>query len=444
MPYSTKSTRKQTLAFLLLPCSLLSSMQLQAMDARSAALGGSSIANGAGVHGVLENPSTLMRLKRENQRLHIHLGASVDIRDQGELIQTISDEEDLATDIEAEIDNLSGRSIDCDVLTATADTVCVSGTQSLGDLAGRVINVFNDVDGQPIEGTAATDIGFAFSGSRFPFAIHYKAAVTVYGRASIAEADRNYVGSFDEILSDNELTFGELTSSEYVDIDPLTQTLTVVQPEDTLESSFASSALLRQQVGFSFATSLPLMGLHIDFGVTPKFSSFRAGNLEGSVNEQFDDSAVSYEDQFEESEVTASSTTIDVGVSAKLALVPLRVSAVARNLIPESVTTNEGFKFETTPQLIVGAAFSLPMVTVTADLALNSAKVDNLETQIIAVGAELGTALLRFRAGISHDNARDADATALSLGVSLGPLHVGGRVTGASSAQAGAQLAFSF
>ncbi len=59
-----------------------------AADARSISLGGSAIANGQGVHGALENPSSLMRMNSQQQRLHLHLGFSLDARDDAGLVET--------------------------------------------------------------------------------------------------------------------------------------------------------------------------------------------------------------------------------------------------------------------------------------------------------------------------------------------------------------------
>jgi len=122
----------------------------------------------------------------------------------------------------------------------------------------------------------------------------------------------------------------------------------------------------------------------------------------------------------------------------------MQVSFVARNLITESISTNQGFVYDTTPQLIVGSALQFMSFMLTADLALNKAKVDNLETQTMAFGVDYSRKFFGFRAGISHDNARIADATALSMGFSLGPVHIGGRIAENRAAQAGGQIAFSF
>ena len=83
-------------------------------------------------------------------------------------------------------------------------------------------------------------------------------------------------------------------------------------------------------------------------------------------------------------------------------------------------------------------------LSITGDVALNEAKVDNFETQKIAVGVEFATDLFAIRGGLSHDAARSDDTTALSLGFGLGPVHIGGRLTGTESMEAGAQLSYSF
>jgi len=170
--------------------------------------------------------------------------------------------------------------------------------------------------------------------------------------------------------------------------------LNVAQPEDSLDSTADVNYLVRSQLAVSFAYSLPLPILHIDFGVTPKVS----------------------EDRLEENEVVENSFTFDVGAAASLTALPLRLGAVLKNVVTESITTKDGFEFETTPQLIVGAVFDLPVIALNADLALNEAKVDNFETQLLAIGAEFTPLpLFALRAGISSD--LSSSETALSLGV---------------------------
>lgn len=422
---------------------LLLSVPALAFDARSAALGGSAIANGTGVHGALENPSSLMRMQRDQQRFHIHLGVSTDIQDDAGLIDAAIDNESLAEDLETEIDAISGRVITCPI-TSTPETVCLNDTQRLANLSQTVLDIMNRADNKPIKASATADFGVAYTASALPIAMHYRQSVTGRAQSDIVDADLAYVDTFATVLADDVLTFDELTNAVPLTISDDGQTLSVSQPEDELQSDAQSSALIREQMGLSLATSFEIAGLNLDFGVTPKFSELRSSSLNTSIGERFDDEAESLQDQFEANEVIDNSFNIDVGASANLDFMPIRVSVVARNLIKESIKTREDFVFETTPQLIVGGAFQLNSLTLSADLALNEAKLDNLETQIMALGVEFSNPLFALRAGISHDNARTADATALSLGFSLGPLHIGGRITERESAQAGAQLAFSF
>lgn len=422
---------------------LLISSPAFALDARSAALGGSAIANGKGVHGALENPSSLMRMKRKQQHFHVHLGISTDIQDDAGFINIALENETLAEDLETEIDAISGRTISCPV-TSLPEAVCLNDTARLGNLAGTVLDILNDIDNKPIKATASADFGVAYSASPIPIALHYRQSVTGRVKSDIEESDTQYVNTFATVLSDNQLTFDELTNAVPLTISNDGTTLSVQQPEDTLQSNAESSALIREQLGLSIATTFQIAGLNLDFGITPKFSELRSLSLTTAIGERFNDAAESLQNQFEDNEVIDTSFNVDLGVSADISGLPLRVSVVGRNMIEESVTTKENFVFETTPQLIVGGAFDLGALTLSADLALNEAKLDNLETQIMAVGIELAKPLFGIRAGISHDNARTADATAVSLGLSLGPLHIGGRLTDTQSAQAGVQLAFGF
>jgi len=93
---------------------------------------------------------------------------------------------------------------------------------------------------------------------------------------------------------------------------------------------------------------------------------------------------------------------------------------------------------------MLGAAYQLRHATLHANAALNSAERDGVITQPFALGAELGRGNYSLRAGISVDNGRAADKTAVTFGFALGPLQMGARVSSLNALQAGAQLAYSF
>jgi len=380
------------------------------MDARSAAVGGSAIANGYGVHGALDNPSSLVRLHRQQQRFHMHLGATVDIQDDAGIIDSAIDEDTLLTDLEKEIDSITGQELTCD-LSSTLDSTCLDNTQKLGELATTVFDIISRADNQPIKAAAAAEFGVALSTWSVPVALYYRVSASGASTTDVATDDLDYVNAFANALSDDKLTLDELISNVPFNISADGQTLSVQQPEDVLESEAQGSVVVREQFGLSLARSFPVAGFNVDVGITPKFSKLTAAGVSADIADQFNDNVDSLTDQLEDSEISENTFTVDLGASTQLQSLPLRLSVVARNMVEESITTAEDIVIETTPQLIVGSAFS--------------------------IGS-------RIRAGVSHDNARTADATGLSLGVSLGPLHIGGRLTERQSAQAGAQLAFSF
>ena len=415
-------------------------------DARSIALGGSVIANGYGVHGAVQNPASLMAMKQRKEKFHFNVGTAFEIRDTGDAIDTLTDDanEGLIDDIGDEVEALSTRVVQCDPLLGNRDDICVDGTAGVADLSARLLDILDTVDDETIDAQASLDIGGAFTQLTYPVAVNLHVSGTVAGTPAISEGDRTYISDFESLLGDDVLTLGEAQDSPYLEANALGAELEVQQPEDVLTSEAQGSALIRTQLGISFAGAFNVGEFVVDAGVTPKFSSLSAYDVAIQVRDEFDDASDSIQDRFDDSEVTESSFTFDAGASMALKAYPVRVAAVLRNIIPESINTNNDFEFETTPQLIIGALYQKGKLSINTDLALNEAKVDNFETQKMGVGAEYGTAKLAIRGGLSIDNSRDSDATSLSLGVGLGALQLGARLTSLESLEAGAQIAYSF
>ena len=134
-----------------------------AVDARAMGLGGSAIAKGHGTHGVLDNPATLMRQQRDGETAQIHAGFGADIRDRGAIIDTLMDDDnqDLADDIESEVDALSGAPVQCipGAPGNTVDTVCLSGTAGLGNLAGDALDLLDTIDGEQVQAQLTGTLG---------------------------------------------------------------------------------------------------------------------------------------------------------------------------------------------------------------------------------------------------------------------------------------------
>lgn len=415
-------------------------------DARSIALGGSAIAHGQGAHGALENPASMMEMKRAGERIHFRFGFSAEVRDSGDVIDTLSDDDNngLISDIEAQVEELSTRDVLCDPIFGNAEDVCVTDTQSVSDLATQLLELVESVDGESLDMQASADLGMAFTQAGYPFAVNVRIMATGSGSPAIAETDKDYVEELANLLDNNTLTLDEVRNSTYIEADALGIPLSVQQPEDVLQSEGTGSVLVRTQLGISAAKTLTMSGFTVDAGITPKFSRLTASSLDVSVVDEFNDDADPIQDRFEDSETSESSFTFDVGASMALSSFPVRIATVIRNVIPESIKTENGFEFETTPQLIVGAVFKTDLLSITGDLALNKAKQDNFESQKISLGVELGYKKLALRGGISHDAARSDDAAAITMGFGLGPLQVGARLSEFKSMEGSAQLSYSF
>lgn len=435
--------------------SILSTNNATASDARSIALGGAVIANGKGVHGAISNPASMMAMQRRGESIHFRLGGATEIRDTGGLIDEASDEnnEDLISDIDEQIDELSNQNVTCNPLTDDSNTACISGTQELFDLTNRVLDLMEIADEQSLEGRINADFGMAFTHTSYPVAVNLRVSGAGSGSPDIADNDFDYINELLEFLDDDEITLQELgVDIDFSDPDAIIQLvedqlnvpLNIALPEDELQSEATGGVLIRTQLGVSFATTLSVSGQKIDIGVTPKFSSLTAGGINISAAEEFGDEVESAEDRFEDSEVTESSFTLDLGASMTLPETSIQVAGVIRNLISESITTNEGFEFETTPQLILGTAYHLDKLSITGEIALNEAEIDSFPTQKIGVGVEYGTRLLAIRGGVAIDAAKEDDKAALTLGFGLGALDIGGRLSGLESLEVGAQVAFSF
>ena len=415
-------------------------------DARSIALGGSVIANGQGVHGAVDNPAALMAMKRREEGFHFRIGFAMELRDTGDAIDVLTDDEneDIIDDIEAEIDILSQSQVQCDPIFGDGGDTCVDDTQAVADLSGRLLDILDTLDDETIDGQATLDMGVAFTGKAWPMAVNLRFSGTAAGTPDIADGDRGYIAEFEDLLGDNVLTLDEARDSQFLEANALGATLEVQQPEDVLRSEARGAGLARAQLGISFAKSFNVGNYIVDAGITPKISTLVAYDVAIRVEDEFEDTTRSIQDRLDDSEVTETTFTFDAGASMALPTLPIRVAAVLRNVIAESVKTENNYEFETTPQLVVGAHYQRGMLSISGDLALNESKVDNFETQKMGIGVEFGTRKFAIRGGISTDQSRDEDATSVSLGFGLGPLQVGARLAGLESLEAGAQLAYSF
>lgn len=415
------------------------------LDARALALGGSSIADGRGVHGVVQNPASLVALQRTGVRASFLIGAGADLRDHDDVSSLLTDDDakDIGNDLEDEVDRLSGSRVTCDPLTNGDETPCLTGTAALGALADDGLEILDRVDGNEVSGNGEARLGLAITATPVPFALHVAGRGAARGVADISDGDEDYVARLGAALGDDVLTLGEVRDND-VEFSIENRTIDITDPEEIVTSTGEGGAMYRVQFGASLATAITIGEAALDVGVTPKLSRLRAWGTRAEFVDAFDDSTPSLQDDFDDSETDLSSFTFDAGVATDLAAVPLRVAAVLRNVVPESIETPDGIEFETTPQLVVGLHHRRGRLGLTADAALNEALQDGLSTQPVGVGVEFGTRTFALRGGLGADLGREEDAVALTLGAKVGPLELGGRLSGPETGQFAAQVSFGF
>jgi len=422
-----------------------------ARDARSVALGGSAITHGKGVSGIFANPATLMHLNRTAKNVLLTLGAAVDFRNPGTLFDSVFEKDNLVDNIEDAINLLADSPVTCISLDISSDTVCLSNTAELGQDFESLLDEINGVSEQPIELIGDARAGFGFTGGRVPFALHFAYSIVVAGELIATDTDIEYLTVLQDALIDGELTVGDIIDTavaggqQLIDLSAaLDGTLEVVDPEDILTSEFEGTRIDRQQLALSFGFSFQVAGRPLDIGITPKISSITTFRSQGIIAAEFDDSTPGIDEGFEDSQTTTTTFTADIGGTYSLSD-RWSISTVIRNLIPETADTAiDSFTVETTPQLVVGAVYEFSHFAINADTALNSAVRDGVETQPLALGVEFGRGNYSLRGGISFDRGRTEEEAAITIGVGLGPLHIGSRVSSLKALQAGAQLSFSF
>ena len=411
-------------------------------DVRSIAMGGAAVTAGTGVAGALNNPSLLMQAQRQEERYQFHFGMYGQIRDQVDIVDEVDKNENTIDDIDREIDNIADQTITCVTPTATRDDVCLTGTSALGNLADGLLETFENINGEPVEGRFGADIGISVVHTPIPFTISIGTRVTGTGQADISEEDIVYTTDLADVLGDDDITLGEIEDTPSIALTNNNGTIQIEQPDDILTSEASGSAVIRTQFTVAFAKSFDLNGDTLDMGVAPKLSTLRAGDFTRPV-EELDDDDVDIVDDFEDSENEETSFTFDVGASMMLPSAEnVRLGGVVRNVIPESVESGNGFEFETTPQAVVSGLYEGGWYRFTGDLALNKAKQDNFETQELNLGTELTKSFFSFRAGMGHDLALDDDATTFSVGVGLGVVDFGLKLSG-QNVTGGLQVAFS-
>lgn len=417
----------------------LLALPAQASDIRALGMGGAATTAGQGVQGVVANPALLGTYRVASNSFQ--LSTSIEARDSSEVVSDFDENEQLIDDLDTAIDDLLAQTLTCNPVFSQASDVCLSGTAALGNLAAELGNLLNDIDGEPFDIRAVSNIGFTSARASLPYSIDFSVSATITGVADVSDADRDYVSDISGATSDDTLTLGEINDNTTISLSAAGNSLSIGLPDDVLDSRVEGSAVIRTQLAIGLSQRFFIADTELDIGIRPRLSNLLVGNLNRSIN---DDDDIDAGDEFEASENSETSLTVDVGATMLLSgNEDIRIGAAVKNLLPESIQTTTGFVVESTPQLIVSAAYLRDNLTLSADLALNEASYDNFDTQTLNLGGEVLAGPLSLRAGLSNDFSLDDNPTAASLGLGIGFLDIGVRAS-ASNVMAGMQIAFGF
>ena len=161
----------------------------QATDARAIGIGNAAVSGSYGANAAFQNPASLLNQSRDGQKFNFAIGFGAEIRDDGDVVRELADNESLIDDLESEIDTVSQQTLTCTPLDAV-DTTCLTNTLTLGNLANQVLSLFNTADSSPIEGSASGSIAMSFPQAVVPVAFGINVSVTGSGFSDISDGIR--------------------------------------------------------------------------------------------------------------------------------------------------------------------------------------------------------------------------------------------------------------
>ena len=335
-------------------------------DARSVAMGNTSVATGGLSTAAFANPAMLAINESDDTFALIFPAIGIQFVDNGGMIDKVDD-------FQALVDQFNA---------ATTEAEAQAVFNQLDALAA-------DAEGDTLIGNASVNAALVYGGDSFSIAASFRG----YGQAS-AGMDNYTSGNFDYFIPANN----QLPSADFIAL------------------GYAA-----QEVGVSIASDFKFLGMKIAWGVTPK--SVTVDAIEWSQTIDIVDTADVADTTAEN---LGSFVTLDAGMVIQI-FDSLSAGVVAKNLVEKSfVTTVGGNEINFNTQLRAGVSYHNDWVTLAADMDL--AENDPISptsyedpTQMMSFGAEFDAFdILQLRAGYQTNIASGStDPDLISAGVGL-------------------------
>ena len=403
-------------------------------DARSIAMGNTSVATGSMSSAAFSNPALLVNnVSDDSFILSVGLGgvlvASGGVKDDIDAIDSFQTFETDVTNAINEFDPLVqlARDLNSNNPATIASALATIDSQynpngtltpeqtlnaftadqivkadAIIDLSNNQIEIVNGLDGDSILGKASPGVMLGYSGDTFSLAASYQYNAIIGG------------GLFDiniPLLPDAQTLVDDTVAGATVNdvIGDPTGKLRALQ-------------ILSSETGLSIASKLTVAGMNVAVGVKPKIVSVKATVFNADL-ETFDDNTV-----FDDTETDLGSfTSLDAGITVDISD-SIRLGLVGTNLVSKTLTLDDGtgigsLDIDFNRQLRVGAAYNNSFFTLAVDMDLIESEPVLLEdpTKMLAVGMELNAFdFLQLRFGY-QDNMASGSTTdpLLSAGVGL-------------------------
>ena len=347
-------------------------------DARSLGMGNTSVATGGLTTAANANPA-MLAANEMNETFVFHLGVGVAAIDNGNVIETVDDIEDLET--------LFDNQIASNDLFGAVDTV--------EQQRQLIVSLTQPGTSAVLDANANTAL--VYNGGDFTYALNYKA------RGTAAVGFRNAQGL------DTVISVANVANLEASNLDP--------------SIDVRAQAVLTQELGVSIARNFSLMGMDLSIGVRPKNVSVEVADYLVNSNDNVDLGDVSDNTQDLGSFVTADAGVV-LGVADSLQL-----GVFAENLIPKTLNTSPTVvspvsrKIEFDTKLRAGVSYHNELLTVAADLDLTETDpiLDESGSKMFALGVEVDLGdIVQLRGGYQTNVASESkEDDLLSAGIGL-------------------------
>lgn len=395
-------------------------------DARSLALGGTSVAMGTGQHAQFSNPALLSTYagKEENTRNgRVYLPTIV--------AQASTSVEDTLDLIDMDLDDAVSDAVDAFNAAPNADNAnaVANATQALRTELENLGS--QDLDADAFIGFSVSEPGHREGGS-----FYFGVRAIGDGRSTITQEDLDLLQDYIDtmtFIADGGAPGG--LNPELFDGDG-----NLISPEETVTSSAYVSSMAFAEWGVAFSKEFEIWGQYIALGATPKIMRVEVY----SENLTYTDANLDY------SENKRDHFTVNMDLGALWMLGDhFRLALAAKDIAPKTFEAANGLAVETKARTRFGAAYVNRYVSVGLDLDLqkNESLRGTSSTQDAAFGLELSPLRwLQLRGGYRHDleGTRD-DALSAGAGFTLGRFVADlAYSTGSDREGAGLQLGWTF